>query len=95
MSIDLKFKQKFYGIVYAQLDRNSACKVSGNGEETAKIQIPLKGCGTEQVDPEVATTGTPNAPSARNNTTNIPAHMILEWINRIIVSQDGVFNAAL
>ena len=49
MSIDLQFKQKFYGIVYAQLDRNSACKVSGNGEETAKIQIPLKGCGTEQV----------------------------------------------
>ena len=49
MSIDLQFRQKFYGIVYAQLDRNSACKVSGNGEETAKIQIPLKGCGTKQV----------------------------------------------
>ena len=55
MSIDLKFKQKFYGIVYAQLDRNSACKISGNGEETAKIQIPLKGCGTEQVSVETQT----------------------------------------
>ena len=53
MSIDLQFKQKFYGIVYAQLDRNSACKVSGNGEETAKIQIPLKGCGTEQTNTRV------------------------------------------
>jgi len=55
MSIDLQFKQKFYGIVYAQLDRNSACKVSGNGEETAKIQIPLKGCGTEQSNLRVFT----------------------------------------
>jgi len=64
------------------------------GEQEEDVGV-FEGCGTEQVDPEVATTGTPNAPSARNNTTNIPAHMILEWINRIIVSQDGVFNAAL
>ena len=49
MSIELGFKQKFYGIVYADYDRNSACKVSGNGEEATKIQIPLKGCGTVQV----------------------------------------------
>jgi len=48
MSIELKFKQKFYGIVYADYDRNSACKVSGNGEDKTKIQLPLKGCGTVQ-----------------------------------------------
>merc|ERR1712018_33206 len=48
MKIDLQFKQKFYGIVYAQLDRNSACKVAGNGENTTTIQISLKGCGTVQ-----------------------------------------------
>merc|ERR1711963_1202275 len=36
-----------------ELDRNSACKISGNGEETAKIQIPLKGCGTEQTNTRV------------------------------------------
>eukprot|EP00092_Neocalanus_flemingeri_P005446 GFUD01005869.1.p1 GENE.GFUD01005869.1~~GFUD01005869.1.p1 ORF type:complete len:775 (+),score=162.24 GFUD01005869.1:56-2380(+) len=48
MSIELKFRQKFYGIVYADYDRNSACKVSGNGEEKTKIQLPLKGCGTVQ-----------------------------------------------
>jgi len=53
MAIDLKFKQKFYGIVYAQLDRNSACKVSGNGENTTRIQIPLKGCGTKQTETRV------------------------------------------
>ncbi len=29
--------------------RNSACKVSGNGEREAVIEIPLKGCGTAQV----------------------------------------------
>merc|ERR1711970_1266558 len=48
MSIELTFRQKFYGIVYADYDRNSACKVSGNGEEKTKIQLPLKGCGTLQ-----------------------------------------------
>merc|ERR1719450_713985 len=35
------------------MDRNSACKISGNGKETAKIQIPLKGCGTEQTNTRV------------------------------------------
>ena len=50
MHIELAFQQKFYGIVYAQKDRNSACKIAGKGEETAKIDIPLKGCGTAQVD---------------------------------------------
>ena len=49
MHIQLGFQQKFYGIVYAQKDRNSACKIAGKGEETAKIDIPLKGCGTVQV----------------------------------------------
>ena len=49
MHIELAFQQKFYGIVYAQKDRNSACKIAGKGEETAKIDIPLKGCGTVQV----------------------------------------------
>ena len=49
MHIDLKFQQEFFGIVYAQKDRNSACKTAGKGETTAKIDIPLKGCGTVQV----------------------------------------------
>jgi hypothetical protein len=33
--------------------RNSACKVSGNGEKEAVIEIPLKGCGTAQVSVSV------------------------------------------
>jgi len=48
MNIGLKFKQEFYGIVYADYDRNSACKISGNGANSTTIQLPLKGCGTEQ-----------------------------------------------
>jgi len=48
MNIGLTFKQEFYGIVYADYDRNSACKISGNGKNSTTIQLPLKGCGTEQ-----------------------------------------------
>ena len=29
-SVQLKFKQEFFGIVYADYDRNSACKVTAN-----------------------------------------------------------------
>ena len=29
--------------------RNSACKISGNGQPETVINIPLKGCGTKQV----------------------------------------------
>jgi len=53
MHIELAFQQKFYGIVYAQKDRNSACKIAGKGEESAKIDIPLKGCGTVQQNTRV------------------------------------------
>lgn len=48
MHINLKFKQPFYGIVYADFDRNSACKIAGNGKESEVIKLPLKGCGTVQ-----------------------------------------------
>ncbi len=49
MSVRLRFQQPFYGIVYADFDRNSACKIAGNGKEEETIQLPLKGCGTLQV----------------------------------------------
>ena len=49
MNIKLNFKQPFYGIVYADYDRNSACKIGGNGKEEETIKLPLKGCGTVQV----------------------------------------------
>ncbi|XP_023328455.1 uncharacterized protein LOC111701405 [Eurytemora carolleeae] len=48
MNIKLSFQQDFYGIVYADYDRNSACRVSGNGEAETVLEIPLKGCGTIQ-----------------------------------------------
>ena len=49
MNVKLKFKQPFYGIVYADYDRNSACKIGGNGKLEETIKLPLKGCGTLQV----------------------------------------------
>lgn len=49
MQIELKFKDKFYGIAYADKDRNSACQVVGKGGYSYKLELPLKGCGTKQV----------------------------------------------
>lgn len=48
MGISLQFQQPFYGIVYADYDRNSACKMTGNGNVVGEIKLPLKGCGTLQ-----------------------------------------------
>lgn len=49
MEAELKFEEPFYGIAYADFNRNSACFVSGNGNLTYKIEMPLKGCGSIQV----------------------------------------------
>ncbi|VVC35952.1 Hypothetical protein CINCED_3A024228 [Cinara cedri] len=51
MQVELKFKERFNGRVYADFDRSSACTVTGNGNNTARIDLPLKGCGTKQ-DPQ-------------------------------------------
>ncbi|XP_063906303.1 uncharacterized protein Pot [Zophobas morio] len=51
MQIELKFNDKFYGIAYADFDRNSACQVYGKGGYSYKLELPLKGCGTKQ-DPQ-------------------------------------------
>jgi hypothetical protein len=50
MHVQLKFKQPFYGIAYSDFDRNSACYTQGTGDITATLELPLKGCGTKQVD---------------------------------------------
>lgn len=51
MQIELKFDDKFYGIAFADFDRNSACQVAGKGGYSYKLELPLKGCGTKQ-DPQ-------------------------------------------
>lgn len=51
MHIELKFKEPFYGLVYADFDRNSACYGAGSGDTVIVLEIPLKGCGTKQVSP--------------------------------------------
>lgn len=50
MHIELRFKEPFYGLVYADFDRNSACYGTGTGDTVTVLEIPLKGCGTKQVN---------------------------------------------
>lgn len=49
MLLEMKFNEKFYGIAYADYDRNSACRLRGDGALSYKLDLPLKGCGTKQV----------------------------------------------
>lgn len=49
MHVELKFNEKFFGTAYANYDRNSACQITGKGETSYIIELPLKGCGTKQV----------------------------------------------
>ncbi|KAL1506227.1 hypothetical protein ABEB36_005624 [Hypothenemus hampei] len=51
MQVEMKFKEPFYGTVYADFDRNSACRVTGKGALKYFLELPLKGCGTKQ-DPQ-------------------------------------------
>merc|ERR1711976_1067518 len=55
MNVDMTFDKPFYGIVYADFDRNSACKITGDGATSAIINLPLKGCGTLQSPARVFT----------------------------------------
>jgi len=55
MNVDMTFGKPFYGIVYADFDRNSACKITGDGATNAIINLPLKGCGTLQSPARVFT----------------------------------------
>merc|ERR1712141_139328 len=48
MDVKMLFQRDFHGIVYADYDRHSSCKISGNGKPEATIRIPLKGCGSLQ-----------------------------------------------
>lgn len=43
MEVELKFEEPFYGIAYADFDRNSACFVRGRGLDHANLGLPLKG----------------------------------------------------
>ncbi|KAH8265182.1 hypothetical protein KR026_010817 [Drosophila bipectinata] len=46
--VDLKFNDAFHGIIQADYDRSSACRVSGKGALSYRLELPLKGCGTIQ-----------------------------------------------
>lgn len=46
----MRFTEPFYGLAYADFDRNSACQTLGKGELSVRLELPLKGCGTKQVN---------------------------------------------
>lgn len=49
MEVDLEFPEPFYGIVYSNFDRRSACSFVGKGGTKYHYEFPLSGCGTIQV----------------------------------------------
>ena len=49
MEVDLEFAEPFYGIVYSDFDRRSACSFVGKGGTKYHYEFPLSGCGTVQV----------------------------------------------
>lgn len=65
MEVDLEFTEPFYGIVYSDFNRRSACSFVGKGGTKYHYEFPLSGCGTVQVNTFLGTT---------ENTYNIPVH---------------------
>lgn len=55
IQIEMKFNEPFFGLAYADFDRNSACQVLGKGALSYSLELPLKGCGTKQVRIQMGT----------------------------------------
>lgn len=50
MHVKLNFSEPFRGITYVDYDKTSPCKFYGDGRRYYELRIPLKGCGTKQVN---------------------------------------------
>lgn len=53
MLVDIEFNEPFYGIVYPNGSRNSACFTHGSGAKKYHLELPLKGCGTQRIERRV------------------------------------------
>lgn len=51
MEVLLSFEEPFYGIAYANFDRNTACMTKGRGLSSATIELPLKGINNRGATP--------------------------------------------
>lgn len=49
MNIVVHFNEPFFGIIYPNGSRTSACLTHGTGDTEYTINLPLKGCGTKRV----------------------------------------------
>lgn len=50
MIVKINFSEPFRGIGYSDYDRTSPCKFYGDGSRYYEMRLPLKGCGTKQVE---------------------------------------------
>ncbi|CAM1300303.1 Uncharacterised protein g2670 [Pycnogonum litorale] len=55
MVVTTNFSEPFRGIIYADNNRATPCKVYGDGGRTLTLRMPLMGCGTFQGPPRVFT----------------------------------------
>ncbi|KAA0185299.1 hypothetical protein HAZT_HAZT005209 [Hyalella azteca] len=53
MFVDIEFKDPFFGIIYPNGSRQSACFTHGSGEKKYHLELPLKGCGTTRIERRV------------------------------------------
>ena len=49
MLVDIEFNEPFFGIIYPNGSRLSACFTHGSGAKKYHLELPLKGCGTSRV----------------------------------------------
>lgn len=49
MNVKVEFDEPFYGIIYPNGSRSSACLTHGTGKRSYTIDLPLKGCNTKRV----------------------------------------------
>ena len=54
MIVKINFTEPFRGIGYADYDRSSPCKFYGDGGRYYEMRLPLKGCGTKQVNNHIS-----------------------------------------
>jgi len=53
MAVIIEFSDPFFGVIYPNGSRHSACFTHGSGSRKYQINLPLKGCGTQKIERRV------------------------------------------
>jgi len=51
--VKINFTEPFHGVAYADFNRQSPCRLFGEGGQYYEMKLPLKGCGTKQEAPRL------------------------------------------